>query len=202
MTPTTDLLDAGPRFGMHRPDYPVQAGWCRYCLRQMFTGSRPGLRVLSPCSRWPGACDTCGTWLDDHPDGDPRDARNTTAERPLPERPEDDPSWRRDPARHCAGADPLPFEPDPDEDDDPAGQPSPEWLAQAREQAARSLCGPCPVRETCAAKALAHGYEGLWGGVLYGPVAWVSLLNGERGWTVHATERAKRAHARRLRGAA
>jgi hypothetical protein len=192
-----------PTTGAHHAaaSAPVFVDLCRYCHRPMWHGSRPGAVLLPPAPRHPGACGGCGSWLDDHPGGDPRRARNTVAEQVPAEWSEDNPGWRNDPARRCAGADPILFEPDPDPDDEPRTPAVAACVRDARRAAAQVFCGPCPLRQTCAETALAHGYEGVWGGRHFGRIRWEDLLTGETGWTVHATKTARRDWARWTRHA-
>lgn len=157
-------------------DPPRVVGRCRWCHREVWAGVGDALgylRVIRDTDR----CEQCHRWIRTHPEGaDPRDARNTAAEVLAAERPEEDPSWRE--VARCVGVPIAELLPTPDESDPPA--------AMDRRYAAQRLCGPCPARARCRATADEHGYEGVWGGVMFERYRWHDLLSGERGDTIHA----------------
>lgn len=138
----------------------------------------------------PRQCQTCEGWMATNGATDPSLGRGNAGERIPAERPELDSRWRDDPDLACRDAPPALFWPDPDPDEDvPAIDPG------TRREVARRVCGSCPVRHQCRDAALGNGYEGLWGGALFGLYRWDDLLTGESGDTVHAAHRRKREHA-------
>jgi hypothetical protein len=166
---------------------PHTAGLCRYCRRQMWRGHTTGTGLLPAADTVEGACTTCAKWILEHPGEDPREAKGTTAELVPAMRHEHSRGWRHDPARACATAEPRMFDPDPDRDDPEADETYRALLRHSRATAAVEYCAGCPLRYLCRAKAHRHGYEGLWGGVVFGRLRWTDYLSGEQGYTRHAT---------------
>lgn len=171
-------------------------GMCRLCHRDMWRGAdiRPGMIVVSGDGQ---TCTPCQRFRDEHPGVDPRDVRGTAAEIIPQERRETDPSWRADDGKRCVGSDPVLFEPDPDPDDDYRLASAADILDQ-RIATAETFCGSCPVQRACAATAVAHGYEGVWGGTMFTRTHWHNLLTGARGLTRFASARQRADHARQV----
>lgn len=179
---------------------PRSHGLCRFCLRDMWTGDAPrGKAVVGPDRTMCTACHQIITTGG----GDPCLVSGTKAEQVPAERPEDNPRWRDDPDRNCRDLPPLFFDDDLDADD-------PEYVEQTKQErsavwmerrkVARRLCHTCPVMEQCRAAALAHGYEGLWGGAWFSRNRWEDLVTRESGATIHARGRARKRDAERRVG--
>jgi hypothetical protein len=181
---------------------PVAAGLCRYCLRQVWRGHTTRTGLLPAADTVAGACSTCAKWCLDHPGEDPRHSIGATAEQVPAERGESTWRWRLDPRRACRSAPPTAFDPDPDPDDPQNTKDYRATLRHARQRAAVEFCAPCPLRYHCRAAAHLHGYEGLYGGVVFGRMLWTDQATGEQGFTRHARPGWRRAYAARTRMAA
>ncbi len=178
----TNPLDGRPGNG-----HPMAAGLCPWCLREMWLEVTTGsglLRAMADLS----ACQPCHSWRQLNPGADPREARNTAAERILAEHAEPDPSWRDDAAQACHGLPPEMFAPEPDRSEPgyvAASDASRGETWEERHYVAFNVCAACPVRAACRATAAAMGYEGLWGGVFFDRWRWLDLLTGDKGETIH-----------------
>jgi hypothetical protein len=162
---------------------PFVVGMCADCRRKMWTGTAtpPDGVQVSPD---PLRCQSCHSWRVRHPGGDPRRAKNTVAEQIRAEWTEDDPHWRR--RGNCSDDDePGIFDPEPDDDERPAGWDR-DLFDKTQQYAADAYCSTCPVILICREKAAFHGYEGVWGGASFTRESWTDLIvPGRGGRTIH-----------------
>lgn len=183
---------------------PQSWGLCRYCLREMWSGSqipRGKCRVSADRVK----CCTCERWIERYAD-DPRHSKSSVAETVPAERPDPGPTdWKASPDRRCAGVPTGFFEPELS-DDDPQWRRLASWERKAlwaqRRRVAAGLCASCPFITQCRANAAEMGFEGLWGGVWFDRREWEDLRTGERGPTIHAPRRTRERFEARQKAAA